>query len=228
MDSFNRNVAIEASWKQRLMTEFQAPYMAELERFLINEKERGKVIFPPLGEHFKAFDSTPFDDVKVVILGQDPYHGDGQAHGLSFSVPEGVSAPPSLKNIFKEVSSDVGPINNHSACLERWAKQGVLLLNSVLTVERSKAASHQGKGWETFTDAVVAKLNEEREGLVFLLWGGYAQRKGVSIDKSRHLVLKAPHPSPLSAYRGFLGCRHFSKVNAYLVERGEEEINWLD
>lgn len=226
MEDLAEQVILESGWKQRLLPEFQAVYMSELKQFLLNEKKQGKVIFPAGREYFKALDSTPFDEVKVVILGQDPYHGDGQAHGLSFSVPENIPPPPSLKNIFKEIVSDIGPLKNTSGCLERWAEQGVLLLNSVLTVERSKAASHQGKGWETFTDAVIRRLDEEREGLVFLLWGGYARRKGQFINRSKHLVLEAPHPSPLSAYRGFFGCRHFSKANAYLVERHQSPINW--
>ena len=228
MDNLAENLILEESWKQRLLSEFQSPYMAELKSFLQSEKKQGKVIFPKGCEYFSALDSTPFNEVRVVILGQDPYHGDGQAHGLSFSVPEGVATPPSLKNIFKEISSDISPLHNSSAYLKRWAEQGVLLLNSVLTVERSKAASHQGKGWETFTDAVIAKLNEEREGLVFMLWGSYAQRKGQFINRSKHLVLEAPHPSPLSAYRGFFGCQHFSKANAYLALHHKKEINWIE
>jgi uracil-DNA glycosylase len=227
MGDLGDQVSLESGWKQRLLPEFQAPYMSDLKQFLLDEKSQGKVIFPKGREYFKALDCTPFDEVKVVILGQDPYHGDGQAHGLSFSVPDNVAPPPSLKNIFKEIGSDIGPLSNTSGCLERWAEQGVLLLNSVLTVERSMAASHQGKGWETFTDAVIRRLDEEREGVVFLLWGAYARRKGQFINRSKHLVLEAPHPSPLSAHRGFLGCRHFSKANAYLAEHHQSLINWI-
>ncbi|MBL4608555.1 MAG: uracil-DNA glycosylase [Pseudomonadales bacterium] len=228
MADLSEQVVLESGWKKQLLSEFQSPYMAELKQFLLHEKNQGKVIFPKGENYFKALESTPFDAVKVVVLGQDPYHGDGQAHGLSFSVPEGVRLPPSLKNIFKEINSDIGPVLNSSGCLDRWAVQGVLLLNSVLTVERSKAASHQGKGWEIFTDAVIRHLDEEREGLVFLLWGAYARSKGQFINRSKHLVLEAPHPSPLSAYRGFLGCRHFSKANTYLEDHHQSPINWTD
>ena len=219
-------VKIEESWKAVLAGEFEQPYMAELRDFLRREKGSGKVIYPMGGEYFNAFNLTPFEDVKVVILGQDPYHGPGQAHGLCFSVRPGVRMPPSLVNIFNEIQGDLGvPFADHG-CLEPWARQGVLLLNSVLTVERGRAASHQNRGWERFTDRVIALLNERRERLVFLLWGSYAQKKGRIIDTRRHLVLKSPHPSPLSAHRGFFGSRHFSRANAYLQENGIGAVDW--
>ena len=189
----------------------------------MNTRDAGLSI---INQRFTAFDLTPFKEVKVVIIGQDPYHGEGQAHGLSFSVPKGLKLPPSLKNILKELESDLGCANPTSGNLEAWAKQGVLLLNTVLTVRKSEAGSHQKKGWETFTDAVVAHLNEECEGLVFLLWGSPAQKKGKSIDRERHLVLQAPHPSPLSSYRGFFGCRHFSQTNEYLIQHNKKPIDW--
>jgi uracil-DNA glycosylase len=200
--------------------------MRALAEFLRAEKRAGKVIYPPGPEIFNAFTHTPFEAVRVVILGQDPYHGPGQAHGLCFSVRPGVPPPPSLVNIFKEIQRDLGIPPPDHGCLTPWADRGVLLLNSVLTVERGRAASHQGKGWEGFTDHVVDVLNREREGLVFLLWGSYAQAKGKLIDTRRHLVLKAPHPSPLSAHRGFIGCGHFSRTNAWLREHGLPEIDW--
>ena len=200
--------------------------MQALSEFLRAEKRAGKVIYPPGPRIFAAFDTTAFDDVKVVILGQDPYHGPGQAHGLCFSVLPGVAVPPSLENIFKELERDLGiPVPDHG-CLLPWARQGVLLLNSVLTVERGTPGSHQGKGWEGFTDACIEALDREREGLVFLLWGSYAQAKGRLVDPRRHRVLKAPHPSPLSAHRGFLGCGHFSRANEYLREHGQAAIDW--
>ncbi|CAA0083019.1 Uracil-DNA glycosylase [BD1-7 clade bacterium] len=221
-----RSTRIHSSWLPVLQTEFDMPYMQDLRDFLQAEKTAGKTIYPK-GEHiFAAFDATPLDQVKVVILGQDPYHGDNQAHGLSFSVPPGERVPPSLVNIYKELHADTGFIIPQHGNLESWAQQGVLLLNSVLTVEQAKAASHQNRGWETFTDAVVDGLNQHRSGLVFMLWGAYAQRKGKKIDRSRHLVLEAPHPSPLSAHRGFLGCRHFSQANQYLQAHGEAPIHW--
>jgi uracil-DNA glycosylase len=219
-------VKLEASWKQRVGNYFERPEMHALSAFLRAEKQAGKVIYPPGPQIFAALDTTPFDAVKVVILGQDPYHGPGQAHGLCFSVAPGVPAPPSLENIFKEINRDLGLPRPDHGYLIPWAKQGVLLLNAVLTVERSNAGSHQGKGWEGFTDACIDALNREREGLVFLLWGSYAQAKGKLIDGSRHLVLKAPHPSPLSAHRGFLGCGHFSSANKYLQEKGQNPIDW--
>lgn len=226
MTALAERVQLNESWKQRLLDEFQAPYMLALKNFLKAEKKQGKTIFPKGEHYFKALDVTPFEQVRVVILGQDPYHGDGQAHGLCFSVPDAVPLPPSLQNIYKEISTDIGPMNTQSGCLLRWAEQGVLLLNSVLTVERGRAASHQGKGWEQFTDAIIRKLDQEREALVFMLWGAYAQRKGAFIDRKKHLVLEAPHPSPLSAHRGFFGCRHFSKANAYLIAHQQTPINW--
>ena len=200
--------------------------MLALADFLRAEKRAGKVIYPPGPQIFAALDSTPFDAVKVVILGQDPYHGPGQAHGLCFSVRAGVPAPPSLDNIFKEIQRDLGIARPDHGCLLPWAQQGVLLLNSVLTVERGLAGSHAGKGWEGFTDACIDALNRERENLVFLLWGSYAQAKGKLIDRQRHLVLKAPHPSPLSAHRGFIGCGHFSRANEYLRDRGGRPVDW--
>jgi len=200
--------------------------MLALGDFLRERKRAGKVIYPPGGRIFAALDATPFEAVKVVILGQDPYHGPGQAHGLCFSVRPGVTPPPSLENIFKEIARDVGAVRPDHGCLTPWARQGVLLLNAVLTVEHGLAGSHQGKGWEGFTDTCIEVLDREREGLVFLLWGSYAQAKGKLIDTRRHLVLKAPHPSPLSAHRGFLGCGHFSKANNYLRETGQTAIEW--
>lgn len=219
-------VRLEPGWKSRLASEFDAPYMQALREFLIAEKRAGKTIFPASANIFAALDATPFDQVKVVVLGQDPYHGPGQAHGLCFSVLPGVPVPPSLENIYAEQQRDLGIPRPDHGWLMPWALQGVLLLNAVLTVERGVAGSHQGKGWERFTDAVVARLNEEREGLVFLLWGSYAQAKGKAIDTRRHTVLKAPHPSPLSAYRGFIGCGHFSAANARLEARGLAPIDW--
>ncbi|QDH79594.1 uracil-DNA glycosylase [Echinicola soli] len=219
------NVKIASSWKEKLSEELEKPYFESLAAFVKNEY-RQKQVYPGGGEIFNAFDKCPFDKVKVVILGQDPYHGPGQAHGLSFSVREGVPFPPSLLNIFKELKQDLNiDIPSHGN-LERWAAQGVLLLNATLTVEAHKAGSHQKKGWEEFTDAVIQKLDEEREGLVFLLWGAYARKKAAFISDENHLKLHAPHPSPLSAHRGFLGCGHFSKANDYLRQRGQEEIKW--
>lgn len=219
-------VRLHPGWLRLLQAEFDAPYMAELKAFLQEEKRQGKVIYPPADEWFAALNKTPFESVKVVILGQDPYHGPGQAHGLCFSVPPGVAIPPSLQNIFRELHSDVAMPAPQHGCLSHWAEQGVLLLNATLTVEGGRAGAHQGRGWERFTDRVVDCLNQGREGLVFLLWGNYAQKKGALIDPSRHLVLKAPHPSPLSAHRGFLGCRHFSQTNDWLIERGALPIDW--
>lgn len=206
--------------------EFDKPYMKELRAFLVAEKKAGKTIYPPANLWFNALNSTPFDQVKVVILGQDPYHGPGQAHGLCFSVLPGQKFPPSLNNIFKEIQDDLGIEPPNHGCLQHWAEQGVLLLNATLTVEKNQAGSHQGKGWEEFTDQVIDHLNREREGLVFILWGSYAQKKGRYIDPKRHLVLKSPHPSPLSSYRGFFGCKHFSKTNEYLRAQGQPEIDW--
>jgi uracil-DNA glycosylase len=221
-----RSVDMEPSWLAVLATEFEQPYMQQLRAFLASEKQVGKRIFPSGNELFNAFSHTPLDRVKVVILGQDPYHGEGQAHGLCFSVKHGVATPPSLKNIFKEIHSELGlPIPAHGN-LATWADQGVLLLNSVLSVESARAASHQGKGWERLTDRVIEIIDREREGVVFMLWGSYAQRKGSIIDTRRHCVLKAPHPSPLSAYRGFFGCGHFSAANEYLQGRNMQPIDW--
>ena len=214
------------SWKSRVGDYFDRPDMQALSAFLRTELRAGKTIFPPPKQIFSALDATPFEQVKVVILGQDPYHGPGQAHGLCFSVQPGVPIPPSLRNMYLEIHNDLGIAIPRTGYLMRWAEQGVLLLNAVLTVEQGLAGSHQGKGWEGFTDAVIDHLNREREGLVFMLWGSYAQAKGRLIDARRHLVLKAPHPSPLSAHRGFLGCRHFSIANAYLEERGQASIDW--
>jgi uracil-DNA glycosylase len=219
-------VRLEPSWKARLGDYLERPDMRALADFLRAEKRAGKVIYPPGPDIFAAFDHTPFDAVRVVILGQDPYHGPGQAHGLCFSVRPGVPVPPSLVNIFKEIERDLGIAPPDHGCLIPWADRGVLLLNAVLTVEQGKPGSHQGKGWEGFTDAAIEALVREREGLVFMLWGAYAQQKGRLVDPRRHLVLKAPHPSPLSAHRGFFGCGHFSKANRYLAERGLEPVDW--
>lgn len=219
-------VKLHDSWKTPLLPEFDSPYMAALRQFLIDEKAKGRRIFPKGSEYFRALDLTPLDEVRVVILGQDPYHGEGQAHGLCFSVRPGVRTPPSLVNIYKELESDLGlPRPNHGF-LEHWAEQGVLLLNAVLTVEMARAAAHQGKGWERFTDAVIKLVNERSDPVVFMLWGSYAQKKAAFVDSSRHLVLKAPHPSPLSAHNGFFGCRHFSKANAFLEAKGMKPIDW--
>ncbi|MEO6118853.1 MAG: uracil-DNA glycosylase [Methylotenera sp.] len=221
---------LHPSWLAEIGDELEKPYMQALRHFLKEEKSAGKVVFPPSPLIFNAFNHTPFDKVRVVIIGQDPYHGDGQAHGLSFSVPKGIAPPPSLMNIFKDISSDLGikmsPKISQSGDLTPWADQGVLLLNATLTVEQAKAGAHQGKGWEAFTDAAIAALNKHREGLVFVLWGSYAQKKGDVIDAKRHLVLKSPHPSPLSAHRGFFGNHQFSKINQYLIQQGQTPIDW--
>ena len=222
----DERLKLEASWKQRVGDHFDRPEMIALREFLRAEIRAGKRIYPPGPEIFAALDATPFDAVKVVILGQDPYHGPGQAHGLCFSVRPGVPVPPSLQNIFTEIENDLGIPRPDHGCLTPWARRGVLLLNAVLTVQAGNPGSHQGKGWEGFTDRVIDELNRGREGLVFLLWGSYAQAKGRLIDRTRHLVLKAPHPSPLSAHRGFLGCRHFSKSNQYLEVNGQAPIDW--
>lgn len=218
-------VKIEESWKKILQPEFDKPYFAELTTFVRNEYSAGQV-FPPASLIFNAFNSCPFTDVKVVILGQDPYHEPGQAHGLSFSVPEGVPFPPSLRNIFAELNSDLSVPVSESGNLTRWARQGVLLLNATLTVRAHHAGSHQRRGWETFTDAVIETLSRNKEGLVFILWGGFAQSKRSLIDGSRHLVLSSAHPSPLSAYRGFFGNHHFSLTNQYLEKQGKQPIQW--
>jgi uracil-DNA glycosylase len=219
-------IKLHPSWLDRIGGEFDEPYMAELKRFLVAEREGGKRIFPKGSEWFRALDLTPLDQVRVVILGQDPYHGPGQAHGLCFSVPPNVRPPPSLVNIYKELASDLGITPARHGFLEHWAKQGVLLLNSVLTVEMGRAASHRDRGWERFTDAVIREVNAKDEPVVFMLWGSYAQKKAAFVDTSKHLVLKAPHPSPLSAHNGFFGCRHFSKANAFLESRGAPTIDW--
>ena len=222
----SRRNDLEPSWLKSLAVEFEQPYMQQLQAFLLSEEKAGKRIFPSANELFSAFRYVPLDKVKIVIVGQDPYHGEGQAHGLCFSVKPGVAVPPSLKNIYKQLHAEFGlPIPAHGD-LTAWADQGVLLLNSVLSVESGKAASHQGRGWETFTDSVIDIINRQREGVVFLLWGRCAQHKGLLIDRARHCVLQAPHPSPLSAYRGFFGCGHFSMANDYLQGRGITPIDW--
>lgn len=219
------NVRIEESWKNALSAEFDQPYFAALVSFIKQEKAAGKTIFPPGSLIFNAFNTTPFDQVKVVILGQDPYHNPGEAMGLSFSVPKGVRTPPSLKNIYKELQEDLGiPIASHGD-LTDWAKQGVFLLNAMLTVEKKKAGSHSKAGWQNFTDAVIRKLSEDREHLVFMLWGNFAKRKNVLIDGSKHLILEAAHPSPLAG-GAFFGSKHFSQANAYLEKHGKEPIDW--
>jgi len=222
-----REVRLEPSWKARLAGEFEQPYMQNLRQFLLGRKKNRAVIYPPGEQIFNAMNSTPFAEVKVIILGQDPYHGPGQAHGLCFSVMNGVAVPPSLVNIYKEIQQDLGGQPPANGNLQRWANQGVLLLNAVLTVERGQAGAHQGKGWERFTDCIISELNEGRDGLVFMLWGSYAKKKGDHIDRKRHLVLTAPHPSPLSAHRGFYGCRHFSKANAWLQQQDQAAIDWV-
>jgi uracil-DNA glycosylase len=222
----SNGIKLEPSWKARVGDYLLRPEMRALSDFLRAEKAAGKRIHPPGPQIFAALEATPFDQVKVVILGQDPYHGPGQAHGLSFSVPPGVEVPPSLLNIFKEIERDLGLPRPRHGYLMPWARQGVLLLNAVLTVEAGRAGSHQCKGWEGFTDHIVETLDKEREGLVFMLWGSYAQQKGKIIDGRRHCVLRAPHPSPLSAHRGFIGCGHFSKANRWLAGAGLAPIDW--
>ncbi|OUR64055.1 uracil-DNA glycosylase [Methylophaga sp. 42_25_T18] len=214
------------SWQPELRSEFDQSYMHELQDFLQTENDQNKIIYPQTSDWFHALETTPLEEVKVVILGQDPYHQPNQAHGLCFSVLPGIKIPPSLVNIYKELESDLGIKPANHGYLESWAQQGVLLLNAVLTVENSNANAHQGKGWEQFTDKVISTVNEQCDKVVFMLWGGYAQKKGAMIDTDKHLVLTAPHPSPLSAYRGFFGCRHFSQANAYLKQHGKAEINW--
>ena len=216
----------DRGWKEHLSEEFRQPYMQGLAEFLAAEEQAGKVLFPASQHCFNALNSTPLENVRVVILGQDPYHGPGQAHGLCFSVRPNVAIPPSLVNIFKEIQDDLGIAPPDHGCLQPWAEQGVLLLNSVLTVVQGQAGAHQGKGWETFTDKVIETINCEREGVVFLLWGSYAKKKGQHIDRNKHLVLDGPHPSPLSAYRGFFGCKHFSKANDWLEQQGKPTVNW--
>ncbi|GHB50652.1 uracil-DNA glycosylase [Mongoliitalea lutea] len=219
------DVKIENSWKIKLKEEFEKPYFKNLTSFVKMEYQ-SQSVYPKGKEIFNAFDACPWDEVKVVILGQDPYHGPGQAHGLSFSVREGIPFPPSLLNIFKEINKDLGKSIPAHGDLSRWAKQGVLLLNSTLTVRAHHAGSHQGRGWEEFTDVVIQRIASQKEHVVFMLWGAYAQKKGAFIDSKKHCVLKAPHPSPLSAHRGFLGCAHFSQANMYLKNNGKAEVEW--
>lgn len=219
-------IALEASWLKHLQGEFEKEYMLRLKEFLAAELARGKTIYPYGKEIFSAFSETPFDQVKVVIIGQDPYHGPGQAHGMCFSVKPGVKPPPSLVNIYKELSDDLGVAIPHSGYLGKWAEQGVLLLNSVLTVEHAQAGSHHGKGWEHFTDRVIEVLNQEKEHLVFILWGSPAQKKAAKVDAKKHFILKSPHPSPLSSYRGFFGSKPFSQANKYLQRVGLGPIDW--
>jgi len=218
-------VHIESSWKKVLKEEFEKDYFTELSKN-VREAYLKRIVYPPPKLVFNAFEHCPFDDVKVVILGQDPYHGPGQAMGLSFSVPDGVKTPPSLRNMYKEIKSDIGGIVPESGNLERWADQGVLLLNATLTVEKGTAGAHQGLGWEQFTDAVIKKISDEKEHVVFMLWGNYARGKKALIDESKHLILEAPHPSPFSADRGFFGCKHFSKTNEYLKAHGKQHVVW--
>ncbi|MBF0274027.1 MAG: uracil-DNA glycosylase [Nitrospinae bacterium] len=220
------NPKIEKSWKKKLAPEFENDYFKNLKKFLDSEREKKKKIYPPGSLIFNAFDKTPFDEVKVVLLGQDPYHGANQAHGLCFSVPEGIKQPPSLVNIFKEIHADLGISPPLHGNLEKWAKQGVLLLNATLTVLAAQAGAHQKKGWEEFTDAVISAINDEKEEVVFLLWGNYAKKKGEIIDVKKHYVLTAAHPSPFSAHSGFFGCKHFSKTNNYLLKVGKDPIDW--
>lgn len=226
MMTTRKKIDLHPSWLHYLQSEFDQPYMQQLKAFLVAEKQQGKVIYPESKHIFNAFNSTPLSEVKVVILGQDPYHGPHQAHGLCFSVQPGIATPPSLQNIYKELQRDLGVVPPGHGCLQAWADQGVLLLNATLTVQQAQAGSHQGKGWEVFTDKAIHVVNEMCEGVVFLLWGSYAQKKAAFIDQSKHLVLKAPHPSPLSAHRGFIGCGHFSWTNDYLVSRGKSPIHW--
>ena len=216
---------IDPGWAEKLRTEFNAPYFADLKHFLVQERST-HTVYPRGGDILRAFQLTPFDSVRVVILGQDPYHGPGQAHGLSFSVPNGIATPPSLQNIFKEINRDIGPFTATGGDLSSWAEQGVLLLNATLTVRAAAAASHQGHGWERFTDAAISALSKDRDGLIFMLWGRHAQNKEALIDNERHYVLKAPHPSPLSAHRGFIGCGHFSAANEILMAQGGTPITW--
>lgn len=219
-------INLDKSWMQKLRAEMNKEYFQQLCHFIDHEIDQGKTIYPPVDEIFSAFNHTPFDKVKVVIIGQDPYHGPGQAHGLSFSVKPRVKIPPSLRNIYKELHEDLGIVIPKNGDLISWADQGVLMLNTVLTVEQGKAGSHHKKGWEKFTDKVIEVLNDEKENLVFLLWGSPAQKKGIKVDEQKHLVLKSVHPSPLSAYRGFFGSKHFSKTNEYLARNKLEPINW--
>ena len=220
------NVQMENSWKQVLKDEFNKNYFEQLTMFLKAEKALGKIIYPPGQLFFNAFEKTPFDKVKVVIIGQDPYHNEGQAHGLSFSVPDGIAKPPALKNILKELKNDLGIENSSTGNLEKWAAQGVLLLNASLSVRKNEPGSHGNKGWLQFTDEVIKKISEQKEGIIFLLWGKFAQEKQPLIDETKHFVLKAAHPSPLSANSGFFGCKHFSKTNELLMAQNKEPIDW--
>ncbi len=226
MSETTKKIDLHPSWLNHLANEFEQPYMKQLKAFLLTEKQQGKVIYPASKNIFNAFNSTPLDQIKVVILGQDPYHGPNQAHGLCFSVQPGIPAPPSLQNMFKELHRDLGMAIPPHGCLQAWANQGVLLLNATLTVEQARAGSHQGRGWEAFTDKTIQLVNEQCQGVVFLLWGSYAQKKAVFIDPRKHLILKAPHPSPLSAHRGFIGCGHFSKANQHLQQINKTPIDW--
>lgn len=222
----DKKIDLHSSWLSHLADEFDQPYMLQLKQFLLQQKQAGKVIYPEAKNIFNAFNSTPLDQVRVVILGQDPYHGAGQAHGLCFSVQPGIQPPPSLQNIFKELRRDLGLNIPAHGCLQAWANQGVLMLNATLTVEQARAGSHQGQGWEIFTDKAIQLVNQQCTGVVFFLWGNYAQKKTALIDTRKHLVLKAPHPSPLSAHRGFIGCGHFSAANQYLQSCGRSLIDW--
>ena len=222
----NKQIKLEEKWLDELGGEFDKPYMTNLKNFLQDEKLAGKIIYPKGDEIFNALNTTGFEDIKVVIIGQDPYHGENQAHGLSFSVRKGVAIPPSLKNIYKEIEASLNLKMPKHGQLTGWAEQGVLLLNATLTVEASKAGSHQKKGWEEFTDAVIRVINDKREQVAFILWGSYAQKKGAIINRKKHLVLEGPHPSPLSAHRGFFGCGHFKQANEYLIKNGKKPIDW--
>ena len=224
--SSTKEIKLHSQWREVIGGEFDKDYMQSLREFLLQRKQQGAVIYPPTNQWFSALNTTPFEDVRVVVLGQDPYHGVGQAHGLCFSVTPGIKVPPSLANIYKEIKSDLGIDQPNHGCLISWAQQGVLLLNATLTVEDGCAGAHQGKGWEQFTDEIIKAVNQKREGVVFMLWGSYAQKKSIMIDSSPHLILKSVHPSPLSAYRGFFGCGHFSAANHYLQEKGVKPIDW--
>lgn len=221
-----QSVNIHPSWFRELVHEFDKPYFSALKAFLKEEKQKGYTIYPKGPQIFSAFDSTPFDKVRMVLLGQDPYHGDGQAHGLCFSVNKGIALPPSLKNIYKELAADTGFVPPGNGYLQAWAERGLLMLNATLTVRANEAGSHQQQGWENFTDEVIRQLNEKKENLVFILWGKYAQNKKILIDEKRHKILMAAHPSPFSAYNGFFGCRHFSAANAFFVEKGLPPFDW--
>lgn len=226
MTAAKKPIDLHPSWLAYLAPEFELPYMKHLKQFLLEQKQAGKIIYPESKNIFNAFNSTPLEQVKVVILGQDPYHGPHQAHGLCFSVQPGIPAPPSLQNIFKEIQNEFGLHIPNNGYLQSWADQGVFLLNATLTVEQARAGAHQGQGWEQFTDRAIQVVNEVCDGVVFMLWGSYAQKKGQLINGRKHLILRAPHPSPLSAYRGFMGCGHFSQANDYLQKNGQKPIDW--